>query len=171
MAMRKARISVELEVAVFVEEGETTGNAILNSRFFNDAAYSPDPDTLKIIWEQEHDERKSDIQVKARCYDDLHIADVDFDAAGWFQQATDDEVSRLAKRGWGGDYPADEVAQYKREFDPQVAAMFNLIEAHNEAAKRDIGFECYVDAESAMAWLDKYRPELAERLRSEDLNT
>jgi hypothetical protein len=85
---------------------------------------------------------------------DLCRLDVDFDAAPWFGVATDEQVQTLANCGWGGDYPADDVAGWMRRANREVDALFVLIEA------RGAGYECHVDADDAIAWLGAHRPHL-----------
>ena len=103
------------------------------------------------------------VPIKAECHDDSHHCEVDFDARRWFQQASDDDIFRLAGCGWGGDYPADEVARFMEDHDEAVAEMFRYIERSKD------GFECHVEEEDALRWLAKNRPYVHVRL-TEDVD-
>ena len=48
----------------------------------------------------------------AECHSDDHNVEVAFDATRWFEQATDKQIAELAAVGWGGEYPADAVAEF-----------------------------------------------------------
>ncbi len=85
--------------------------------------------------------------------DDVDLR-VTFDAAPWFQAATDEQVQALADCGWSGDYPADEVAAGMRRANNEVDALLVLIEACGG------GYECRVDPDDAVAWLSEHRPHL-----------
>ncbi len=97
-------------------------------------------------------------QATTRIRAGLRMDDVDlrvtFDAAPWFQAATDEQVQALADCGWSGDYPADEVAAGMRHANNEVDALLVLIEA------RGAGYECRVDPDDAVAWLNEHRPHL-----------
>jgi hypothetical protein len=86
------------------------------------------------------------------CMDDSG-PQVDFDATPWFETATDAQILALADCGWGGDDPADEVAQAMRTVH-EVDALFVLIE-HGRA-----GYESRIDPGDALAWLAEHRPQL-----------
>ena len=58
-------------------------------------------------------------------------------AAPWFEQAPDEAILDLAKCGWGGDYPADAVAEFFEGKVPDITAMFKY---------KQHGFECYQEA-------------------------
>ena len=98
--------------------------------------------------------------IKAETHDDNHDYEVTFDALPWFEQATDEEILALAAIEWGGDQEADQVAIFMEDLDENVATMFNH--------KKNCGFECNVDEESAMAWLKEYRPHLYEKIGADE---
>ena len=81
--------------------------------------------------------------------DDRHV-EVEFNAAEWFAQADDDEILKLQGIGWGGNYEADNVAEYFMLTTTE--ALFDYTSAV------DSGFECHVDEDSALAWLKIHRP-------------
>src|SRR5947207_601044 len=95
--------------------------------------------------------------IQATVHTDDHAREVEFDAAPWFEQATDDDIRALADCAWGGDYPADAVAQFFEGKDEDIGDLFAYLGHANEArtamlADR-IGFECHVDQDEALAWL------------------
>lgn len=102
-------------------------------------------------------------KVKAECHSDDRAVEVDFDARKWFEQATDKDILALAKCGWGGDYPADHVAEHAAEIDKdrEVRKMFKYIhlinKAHEDTDGEVCGFECHVDQEDAIMWVKKNR--------------
>ncbi len=100
--------------------------------------------------------------VAAECHSDDRVFEVSFDAEPWFQQASDDQIIDLAECGWGGDYEADEVAEYVSSANPDVQEMFAYL--GRIAGRRDkkyaCGFECTVDETSALEWLKEHRPAL-----------
>lgn len=97
--------------------------------------------------------------IRAECHSDDRVFEINFDATLWFEQATADQLRTLSACDWGGDYPADEIAQFM-DGQPNIGAMFRYCEASNAADRsRDhVGFECHVDQEDALAWLKEHRP-------------
>ena len=105
--------------------------------------------------------------IKAEAHSDDHAFEVEFDAAPWFEQAGNKEVYALARCGWGGDYPADAVADFMRDRVAELTDMFKYLEA--VAFKRDNpGFECHVDETQAMEWLKFHRPDLFCNIKQEE---
>jgi hypothetical protein len=101
--------------------------------------------------------------VGAEAHSDDRASEVSFDAAPYFEQASDGDLTKLAACGWGGDYPADEVAMFMADRNNQLADLFKYVEIARRV--KDIGFECHVEAEEAMAWIETNRPELAVEIR------
>jgi hypothetical protein len=77
---------------------------------------------------------------------------VNFDAVPWFEQASDEEISELAAKGWGGDYEADAVAEFIDT--PEIRAIID----------KGAGFEVHIDGPQAMVWLADNRTNLYEEL-------
>lgn len=103
------------------------------------------------------------MRIAAKTYRDDQAVSVPFDAVAWFAQASDTEIMELAGCRWGGNYPADAVAQWMADVDPAVGSLFRYLERVNDprAEWQDpCGFECYVDADAALAWLKTARPAL-----------
>jgi len=97
--------------------------------------------------------------IPAYCHTDDRRIDVEFDATPWFRQASNNEITDLAACGFGGDYPADEVAIWMADQHPGIANMFKYIEAVT-TPRHSEGFECHVGEVAATAWVKRYRPYL-----------
>ena len=102
----------------------------------------------------------SSARVRAECHSDDRVFEVEFDAAPWFNQASDQEIFDLAECGWGGDYPSDAVAMDMAKHLDSIAALFVYLDNHNRSPRKHIGFECHVEREDAMNWLRANRPSL-----------
>jgi hypothetical protein len=100
-------------------------------------------------------------RIKAEVHSDDRAFEVSFNAIPWFQQADAEEVLDLAVHGWGGDYPADAVAQFMEDHVREVAELFRYLERIHDTP-RGCGFECHVNEDSAMEWLKINRPDVAE---------
>lgn len=100
--------------------------------------------------------------IHATALTDDHIIQTNFDATLWFEQASDADILDLARCGWGGDYPADAVAQHFAKTDDGLKGLFAYLEAIRDLPlKRDCcGFDCHVDEDEALAWLRQNRPHL-----------
>ncbi len=98
--------------------------------------------------------------IPAECHSDDRNIECNFDAVQWMKDASDECIVELAKCGWGGDYPADEVAICQADLDKKVAEMFRYLEIiKGDRTKKDVcGFECHVDEDKALAWLKTNRP-------------
>lgn len=104
--------------------------------------------------------------IRAEAHSDDRVHEVNFDATPYFQQAKSEEIAALAACDWGGDYPADAVAQFCAEHEPKLAQLFSYLEsiANVPSKKDESGFECHVTSEDALAWLKTNRPELHDAL-------
>lgn len=100
------------------------------------------------------------LTVSAKCYSDDHVVERKFDATRWLKQASDEEILELVQCEWGGDYPADIVAEHMANHDFGVDEMFTYIRIRQDAGISE-GFECHVTADDAKAWIKKNRPYLA----------
>ena len=101
------------------------------------------------------------IEVWAEAHSDDYVVEIPFEASSWFAQATDEEIIDLAECDFGGNYPADVVAQHYD--DGETERLFRYLESQ-QGEKNAPGFECHVDGDQARAWLNAYRPALAARL-------
>jgi len=104
--------------------------------------------------------------VSAEAHSDDHACEVSFDATPYFEQASEEDLFRLAVGQWGDGYPSDAVAQFMADQNEKLAAMFTYVEIAHRV--KDIGFECRVDAEEAMAWLEANRPAVAVQIRARE---
>ena len=103
------------------------------------------------------------MKIKAECHADDQVLRATFDATPWFEQASCEDIGKLAACDWGGDYPADEVAQFMAEQDGEVRKMFQYLDIVG-----NLGFECHVDRDDAIAWLRMFRHAVAALIESED---
>lgn len=93
---------------------------------------------------------------------------INFDAGGWFDHATDDEILSLAACGWKVSEAADLIAYHHAERYPKgpCAKVFHYIERQKPYAfapdgrKEIVGFEVWVNEEIAAAHVEKTRPGL-----------
>ena len=104
--------------------------------------------------------------ISAEVHTDCRTAEATFDATPWFLQASDHDIKELAECGWGGDYPADNVALYMQDLDANVSDVFDMLRLLRK--RSSVGFECHVDADQAMEWVGKERPALLETLKRAD---
>lgn len=93
--------------------------------------------------------------ISAEAYTDGRAVEITFDAKEWFEQATDDEISDLIACGYGGDQPADAVAQY---FTGKLRSVDLLFEFINHDI--GLGFECHIDKDDAENWIAANRSQL-----------
>ncbi|MFZ3482186.1 hypothetical protein [Sphingomonas sp. 3-13AW] len=108
------------------------------------------------------------MEIKAETYSDDRAVEVNFDALRWFEQASDEEILELARCEWGGDYPADAVAQHFEGAHGEVTEMFEHI-AHMQNTRNPIGFECHVNEDDAMAWLLQNKPDLHKKILADQV--
>lgn len=90
------------------------------------------------------------MKICADCITDDGEKWVLFDAMGWFKRATVDEIVKLMSCGFGGDYPADEVALGSKGIED----LFEYVQ------KTQVGFECYVNREDALEWIKNNRKDV-----------
>lgn len=106
---------------------------------------------------------KDVLPVPAEAHSDDQQISARFDAAPWFEQASDEEIVALALENFEPSYEADDVALFFEETNVQVAKLFSYLheDPHPRLANGDpCGFECEVELEAAMAWLEQERPHL-----------
>lgn len=101
------------------------------------------------------------VYIRAEAHCDNHAVEVKFNAIRWFEQATGPNILALCECGWGGDYPADAVAEFMAEHDTALESMFEYIFAYNKSHKDHIGYECHINSEDALKWLKDRMPDLA----------
>ncbi len=104
--------------------------------------------------------------IQAEAHSDDRNVEVSFDATDFFAKASDKDILDLARCGWRGDYPADEVALRTADTHQNLAFMFKYLEAiANDPAKKDChGFECSVNEADACAWVRENRQHLVTEI-------
>ena len=105
--------------------------------------------------------------VRTKAHSDDRKIQPHFDAARWFAQALDDDVLKLYRAGWGGDYAADAVAEFMADHDANTKAMFDYNLILQQSGCQDCGFECHVDPKDAMVWIKEHRPGLYAQISCE----
>ena len=100
--------------------------------------------------------------IPAKVTTDDNIASAEFDAIEWFLKASDSTLIELHEIEYGGDYEADEVAEFFESRNAEVKSVFDY---KNIVGKfKTMGFECYVDSEAAIKWILEFRPHLADKI-------
>lgn len=107
------------------------------------------------------------MKIKAECHSDDRVFEVSFDAVPWFDRASDEEILALAACGWGGDYPADQVAIFFDETNKDIKEMMGYINRITSTRKA-CGYECHVDQKSAIAWIRQTREYLLDRIEKKN---
>ncbi|MGG6263161.1 hypothetical protein ACQ4M3_07765 [Leptolyngbya sp. AN03gr2] len=112
------------------------------------------------------------LTIKAECRTDDYGQSVEFDAAQWFEQASDKAILALDRCSWGDDYcpDVDQVATFFKERNPQIKGLFDYLANINKSGRKTkkIGFEVSIDPDAACNWIKKHRPHLAKQLQSYD---
>lgn len=121
------------------------------------------PKTLKQYRKRQRAAFAATMTVPAECHSDDHAVEVKFDATVWFKQATTKKIVELAECGWGGDYPADQVAQDMAGVNDEVKDMFTYVFARQKG-RADVGYECHVNEDLAREWLKYHRPRVFAKL-------
>lgn len=98
--------------------------------------------------------------IRAEVHTDDHRYEIKFDATEYFEQVPDEPLIRLAIAGWGGDYPADWVAQFYDGYDREITKMFRYLQTPDSP-----GFEVHVNEEDALKWIKKNRPDLFRKIK------
>lgn len=101
-------------------------------------------------------------RVSAEVHTDCRTFEAEFNATPWFGEASDDDIIELSQSGWGGDAEADDVAlglENKPGYEP-LTDFFRGLRALRRK-NSDIGFECYIKEEEALAWVKENRPHLS----------
>lgn len=91
--------------------------------------------------------------IPAEAHTDNHDVEVKFDAVHWFRRASIKAIMDLAGCNWRGDYPADAVAEWEANRNPEMKRLFDYLAIVNKG-HTVCGFECSVDDKAAKAWLE-----------------
>jgi len=116
-------------------------------------------EVLKQIKNELHMMHLKVYKIRAEVHTDDRNVEVNFNAIEWFDQATDDQIRNLAQCDYGGDYPADVVAQYMADHDKGVEDLFTYIRLM-AGKKNSPGFEVHVNANDVTKYLKENRLEL-----------
>ena len=107
--------------------------------------------------------------IPAEVHSDDHKAAASFDALHYFIQASDEDLVALVQCEFGGDYPADALAQHMADLNEDVGGVFTYLSFGPENFGEKVGFECHVEERPAILWIKHRRPALYQRLIDEDL--
>lgn len=100
--------------------------------------------------------------IRAEVHDDEFRTSARFDATLWFEQASDEEILELAKIDWRGDYQADAVAEFFEGHD--VGTPDTVEDVFKAVNVLDTGYECSVEPEDAVRWVQANRPHLMDKI-------
>jgi hypothetical protein len=110
-----------------------------------------------------------DATIRATCHTADNAVCLEFDATPWFSEADAPSIVDLAQRGWSGAAIAESLERqrgYERLHDLIAYAAQRLQPESLEDPTWNT-FECLVDGPEVMAWLDKNRPDVVARIRSQ----
>lgn len=119
-------------------------------------------------WLKDKNMVKEVIPVHAVVKTDDGSNQAEFDASPWFEQASDDQIIKLANEGFENGYESDYVAQCCSDFDEDVKKFFEYHEQINEINEKHcrdaIGFDCQINRDDAEKWINENRPSLNAEL-------
>lgn len=98
--------------------------------------------------------------ITAEAHSDDHSVEIDFDAAPFFEQASDEEIIALRGISWGSNYEADRVLDFCNAQDGP-SLLFAYLNTKPRSFGESVGFECNVDEDDAEAWVMTHRRHLA----------
>jgi hypothetical protein len=101
--------------------------------------------------------------ILAEFWTDDRVVEASFDARPFFMQASSHDVSGIIACGYRGDYPTDAVAQYiaDKRLNATVEQGFAYIGTMQATGRKNApGFECSVNQEQMLTWLDLNRQEV-----------
>lgn len=104
--------------------------------------------------------------VPASGHSDDWLYEVTFDAADWLARASDSEIRALHDCDYGHDTAADEVLVAAAKTNREIADLLDYCRRTQQRSLH-IGFECVVNREAALAWIEENRPQLHAELTSE----
>lgn len=105
-------------------------------------------------------ERPVEGYASAEVHSDDRVYEAEFNAAIWLSKASEADVVALVKEEWRTCEIADRVAEAAERVSQGVSEVLNYTRQMHRAG-HSIGFECSVSGVDAMAWLNRYRPEVA----------
>jgi hypothetical protein len=106
-------------------------------------------------------------EVKAEFWTDDRVFEATFDARAFMMQASDEQLAAILEVGFVGDARTDAVALYAGEVgkNEDIAEAFAYLSAMQKACtKNPPGFECEVDRDSYLQWMNEQRPPVLANL-------
>lgn len=108
--------------------------------------------------------------VKAKFWTDDRAYELEFDARPYLAHAPDRALTAILEVGFVGDQSTDWVAEYVADkgLDERLSEAFSYLGALQMARRKDpVGFECEVDREGYLRWMDAHRRPLLARMLCE----
>jgi hypothetical protein len=106
--------------------------------------------------------------IRTECHTVDDVMRVEFDATPWFEEADEQSILALAGRDWSGEWVADAL-----ETRPGYEQLRELLRYARDRLRQENleypswpTFICKVAGSDAVAWLQRNRPDVADRLRS-----
>lgn len=168
-------IDVDFEVGFTVDAGWYVSSR--GSQEFYEQLESAVPESL--VLPQVYEVATSDAAslpepaVKAKFWTDDRVFEVEFDARPYLMDAPDQALTAIMEVGFGGDQSTDRVAEYVAEkgLNEDLSEAFTYLGAMRKARQKDpVGFECEVDREGYLRWMDAHRKPVLARLLCERAN-
>jgi hypothetical protein len=103
------------------------------------------------------------------CHTADNVVCLEFDATPWFSEAGAPSIIDLAQHGWTGAAIAESLERrrgYERLHD-LIEYAANRLQPESLEDLTWNTFECIVDGPEAMDWLEKNRPDVMARIRSQ----
>ena len=76
-----------------------------------------------------------------------------FDAAPWFQQASDADVMSLFRDGWAGEFASSTIVPFQASRDAHIQDVVDYVAAKNEELEAEGIAGCRIGKWDALAWL------------------
>ena len=98
------------------------------------------------------------------CDNDHNGPVIEFDAAKWFEKASDAEIQELRDEGYSCGYASDSVAEYMDDHDDLVSEFFQYLRFRQEHSRGSSdGYSVRVGDRDAEAWIAEHRPHIAAK--------
>jgi hypothetical protein len=105
--------------------------------------------------------------VTAKFWTDDYVVEASFEAQAYMSQASDAALRGIFEVGFVGDSWTDVAAEYAAEVlkNPDILEGFEYLNARNKGRRRDtLGFECSIDPETFLLWMDANKKPLLARM-------
>ncbi len=132
----------------------------LNSGLCNDLTcpYSTWPQEVSLADMSTYSEDELIIKyglIRAEAHSDDQVVSESFYANEWFIEAADKDILQLVSDNWGRSRMADSIAQHFED-NSLLSPLFDYLATCN-SIRHEMGFECTVNSDDAMAWLQCQR--------------